>query len=905
MSHEKIVGTLRVMNSRTRTKIQNSAFSGGTSGALGSGDRGAFQNVPFTTGNPYESNDYVYRWRQYTHLYEIAWEARKIIRIPAEDALRKKWVLEGIGEEFIKYFETEFIRLDFHQILKRSLMLERLLGGCITFFGLGGEQKEETKDPFNPKKGSKIYYANAIPVSRISRVTWDNNPLSEYYMRPSMYAVNGQEVHISRCLIWDGEPLFDPYDFALTNFRSNLAGFGPSKLAPIWDDIIKAVGTRQAAYQMIQTNNAIIASVNDLQDLMGTVPGKKNVVKIKEMVNQLSLYRAALIDGDNMKIDTVSAKFGSVPELLMTFIQILSAASDIPATRFIGEAPGGLNSTGKSDLENYYNTIDSMQVQRLVPAIRRTCDILGYSKFGDLWTIEREKLDVVFPPLWNLSELEEAERAQLRLANVMTALENNMISDEKAIEEMNLKKIFSVELDDIDIQIQDDLGMKGGLPGEPGTSQEDPRQKLQQLKGNIDQKVQQIKNRIYIRNADKEGLLIKQAGGDPDKVDREQFKKGMKVELEHNDITNGDLVKIAKIVLAHLEEKENYYTLLQKVENDSGNFKEEEYPRDKGKFAKKEGSGSSEKDQDKKELVQQDDKKDKESQGAVKRKRSAPIPPDDKKAHLDKKFAEAQAKRTLADQAAFQKAREKGIAVPPAWTEVTVYDEMQSNGWLATGKDEAGQWQHTIPKDYYHQTVVNKMNRISSYLKDSKQVQKYVNELKKQIDKSEEAKVLYLVSQTAFRVGGESIRETKVKAYGASTLLGTHVRVEGNSVYFQFPGKKGVQQDHVINDKLIADMLRDKAGKEEPLFNTDDTKVLKSWRKLTGKNDAKTHDWRSYWATNIAQQELSKFQKPQDEVELKKIIKAASVAAAKKLGNNPAQCLESYINPDIFKEWRN
>jgi len=52
----------------------------------------------------------------------------------------------------------------------------------------------------------------------------------------------------------------------------------------------------------------------------------------------------------------------------------------------------------------------------------------------------------------------------------------------------------------------------------------------------------------------------------PNKYNLAQFKAGLKVEHEHVDITKGDPVKTAKIVLAHLNELPDYYTKLKKVE---------------------------------------------------------------------------------------------------------------------------------------------------------------------------------------------------------------------------------------------------------------------------------------------------------------------------------------------------
>ena len=537
---------------RARQALSNASFAGGTSGALGEGDRGAWASVPSYTGNPHDSNDYVFRWRQYVHLYEISWEARKIIRIPVEDALRKAWVAEGIPEEMSTKIEQRLNRMNFRHVLTRSLMLERLLGGCLSFMGLDSNEDDPSK-PYKPTEGSRLRFCNAVPISRITRMTWDNNPLSEGYMRPERYLINGQSVHVSRCLVWDGEPLFDPYDYALTNFRSNLAGFGPSKLAPIWDDIVKAVGTRQAAYQLIQTNNAIIAAISGLQDLGSTSPGKATLDKLKQIVNTLSVYRAAVVDGDRVDIKQSAASFGSVPELIITFIQILSAASDIPATRFIGQAPGGLNTTGESDLENYYNVIDSFQTQRIEPALRRTYDIVGYEMFKERWTAAREKLTFKFPPLWNLTELEEAERASKIIDNVMKARDAGLISDEKIIEELNLKGAFSVDLDESDIQTVDDTGL-GGLEGE-----QPPAPNPQEEIGKIKQ--------FPFKNADSVSMLIAAAGANPQSIDRAQFLKGYSVEMEHADTVGGDKVTIAKIVLDHLAEDVRYYDKLEKVEN--------------------------------------------------------------------------------------------------------------------------------------------------------------------------------------------------------------------------------------------------------------------------------------------------------------------------------------------------
>jgi len=61
-------------------------------------------------------------------------------------------------------------------------------------------------------------------------------------------------------------------------------------------------------------------------------------------------------------------------------------------------------------------------------------------------------------------------------------------------------------------------------------------------------------------------------GLDWSKVDLEQFRRGLEVELEHGardpetNVTNDDLTTTGKIAWAHLKEFPDYYTRLGKLE---------------------------------------------------------------------------------------------------------------------------------------------------------------------------------------------------------------------------------------------------------------------------------------------------------------------------------------------------
>jgi hypothetical protein len=63
-----------------------------------------------------------------------------------------------------------------------------------------------------------------------------------------------------------------------------------------------------------------------------------------------------------------------------------------------------------------------------------------------------------------------------------------------------------------------------------------------------------------------------------DKFDVDQFRRGMKVELEHGlispktNVTDDDPLMTGKIALAHLNEFPDYYDRLEKMEKEADKF---------------------------------------------------------------------------------------------------------------------------------------------------------------------------------------------------------------------------------------------------------------------------------------------------------------------------------------------
>lgn len=413
-----------------------------------------------------------------TQLYMTDWAAKKIVQIPVDDALRNGWETQGLSDEQQDLVATTLQELDALNVYRQARRLERLVGGAAIYIGAADGET----DPSKPLRLEAIQqgglkFLNAMPRSRFTRVEWETNPLSPHYGRPQFYWVNGQQVHRSRFILFHGDPLLPVPDYTIqANGIERADGFGQSVLMGVFEDLARATGTRQAAYQLIQRASIFIAAM-DLDGLSGSDMGQSQIEAIRNVINQINIYRGAVVDkvpGDTTNpISVLGAQFGSVPELLMSNLQVLSAASDIPATRFLGQAPGGLNATGEGDLENYYGRIEADRTRDDVPKLMHLMRIVCRSLFG----IVPPDMRVAFDPLWSLSESEEADVRTKDIANVIAMHDAGLITDDEAVEELNNRDVTTVTLSG------DDVAEVSALP-EPSTLT--PEQAAAQLTGTDD-----------------------------------------------------------------------------------------------------------------------------------------------------------------------------------------------------------------------------------------------------------------------------------------------------------------------------------------------------------------------------------------------------------------------------------
>ena len=443
---------------RITMKAQNIMLSGSGGAGQPPMDRGSDLVGDRDTTNPFHRANYIDRWREYVNWYYTSWMARKGVDIPVDDALRGGFDIKRIDPSVAKAMKARFDELNGLDKIDIASKQERLLGGCAIYI-VAKDQKlsevskknasdglevplELTNIANNPKS---IVSLNMVDINRISLPRSVNDIFDEEYDNPQKYWISGTEVDKSRLIVFDGKPLFGrtSYNILFPTPRVNPAGFGESILTTVYDDLIRCTGTAQGAFHLVNMASVMLVMMNDFTGLQSSKTGNAKLEKMREIVNSVNIYKGAILDGIGVDVKNLPASFGSVPELVNAFFHMLPAAWDIPATRFFGQSPSGLNATGQSDLENYYNMVQSFRERRLIPRIRQILKIIAIELYG----IEQannicNEMEVEFKPLWNLDTKTEAEAAKAWLDGMLPMLDRGYVSAEDFEKEAKKRNIL-------------------------------------------------------------------------------------------------------------------------------------------------------------------------------------------------------------------------------------------------------------------------------------------------------------------------------------------------------------------------------------------------------------------------------------------------------------------------------
>jgi DNA topoisomerase I len=249
------------------------------------------------------------------------------------------------------------------------------------------------------------------------------------------------------------------------------------------------------------------------------------------------------------------------------------------------------------------------------------------------------------------------------------------------------------------------------------------------------------------------------------------------------------------------------------------------------------------------------------------------------------------------------------LSVPPAWKDVRFNPDPKGD-LLAIGKDEKGRRQAIYSKEFSDRNAAAKFERIMDLDQKYSAIKEANDKFRNSDDPKERDKgdILHTVMTLGIRPGSEDDTGAKKQAYGATTLLGEHVKTdEDGKVSLQYVGKSGKDLNIPVEDKATASMLQDRAkvaGDKGQIFpSVNDRVLLEHVHELT-HDEFKTKDFRTLLGTRTARDEVASRPAPTNAKEYQKAVMGVAKAVSTKLGNTPSVALQSYIHPGVFAEWR-
>lgn len=355
--------------------------------------------------------------------YRGAWMPRKIVDIPALDATRswRNWQAKGID---ITNIEDEEKRLGLRDVVWTTLTRARLFGGAAIFIGTGDANLMAPLDPARVTRGG-LRYLTPLNRRQLSVGSIGLDPTTPFFGRPEVYTLSSSagsvDIHPSRLIILTGAPHPDPELQTGQNY-----GWGDSVLTACMDVVRSSDSTLANIVSLVFESKVDVFKIPNFMENLGSAEYRARMVERFSLAAMGKGINGALVLDKEEDYEQKSASFATLPDILMAVVQLVCGAADIPATRLLGQAPGGLNASGDSDLQNYYARISAMQSMQLSPAMAILDECLIRSALGD----RPKEVFYDWASLWQTTATERATIGKTAAETIKILRETQLYPDD-------------------------------------------------------------------------------------------------------------------------------------------------------------------------------------------------------------------------------------------------------------------------------------------------------------------------------------------------------------------------------------------------------------------------------------------------------------------------------------------
>jgi DNA topoisomerase-1 len=252
------------------------------------------------------------------------------------------------------------------------------------------------------------------------------------------------------------------------------------------------------------------------------------------------------------------------------------------------------------------------------------------------------------------------------------------------------------------------------------------------------------------------------------------------------------------------------------------------------------------------------------------------------------------------------------LKIPPAWKDVRIHPAPNASV-QAIGKDAAGRWQYLYHQARAARREREKFDRLVRFAQALPAMRRAIARdiaLPGMPREKVLACVLRILSTCFLRPGSQVYAEEN-GSYGIATLRQKHVRVRGDRVEFDFPGKWGKLQHRELKDRRVARIVRELAKVRGEVFKYRNDAgewvdvrrrhINEYIREVMGAGFS-AKDFRTWAGTLICACALARagVEDAETRAARKRKVVAAVKETAERLGNTPAICRASYIYPAVL-----
>ena len=259
-------------------------------------------------------------------------------------------------------------------------------------------------------------------------------------------------------------------------------------------------------------------------------------------------------------------------------------------------------------------------------------------------------------------------------------------------------------------------------------------------------------------------------------------------------------------------------------------------------------------------------------------------------------------------------ARIENLKVPPAWEDARIA-RSPSAKVQAIGYDSAGRLQYRYHDKYRERKEREKFERILDFADRLPEMRRVTtNHLRhKRLDREKVlACMTRMMNAAYFRVGDERYAKNN-KTYGIATLRRKHLKIEGDTVIFEYTGKWGQEQRKAVTDprlRRVVEECRDLPGYEVFKYLDDSGNVrdvksrdLNAYVTEVVGPQFTAKDFRTWAGTLIAASTLAGLGASEDSKAAQKNVLAAVDEVASRLGNTRDIARSSYISPRVIDHY--